>query len=152
MDIRTAINLFEHAPPPPVRKHLLAAIAHADIYGDAKWKLSQFDLKYVGFLSVEEIAHYDDVHGWMDVQQPSDLANFRDGDFYFPPGERMPPVILITAPDGEADSSSRLHNGKVAGGCMTQIGDGRGRINYANAHKERLHVYHMIFKGCGEQV
>jgi hypothetical protein len=144
-------GMTETAPPPqqpPSRRHMLDAIEHADVYGDRKWKLSDFKIEYLGFLDMDELSQYDDFSSWVEVTDPADLSDFRQGDFHYPAGERMPPVIIITAPDPEEDSSAHLSTGKQSGSCMTQVGDGRGRINYAHAHNERLHAYHMIFKGC----
>jgi hypothetical protein len=117
-------------PPQPKRENMLDAIQHANWEGH-KWTLSNFELKYEGYLTVDEIRQFDDLSGWLEASEPADMETFRKGSFSGEARE-MPPIIVITAPD--------------EGRPYTQIGDGRGRVNFAAAHNMRLHVWHMIFK------
>lgn len=117
-------------PPEPLPENLLGAVA--------PWVLEHglrprdFSRHYEGYLTVEEISQFDDL-SWMQVRTPGDLRSFRGGAFRGEARE-MPPIIVVTAP-------------KV-GVCYTQIGDGRGRVNFAKAHNVRLHVWHLVHKDC----
>lgn len=125
--------LFETTvPPKPEQRHLLDAIEHANLYGE-KWTLADFELKYEGYLSVDEIGNFDDLSSWVEVDDVDDLHGFRQGSWNTGP-KNVPPIVVITAPD--------------EGHCHTQIGDGRGRVNFANAHGLKLHVWHLIYKDC----
>lgn len=135
------------AQKPPLRSNMLDAIQHADVYGDRQWSLKDFEVRYLGYLTVAELGSYDDLSSWMDVHSPDDLRDFRQGEMLYGPDENMPPVIVITAPDPE-EGETHLRTGTSSGSCHTQIGDGRGRINWANAHGARLHAYQMIYRGC----
>lgn len=124
------IILETDSPLQPKREDMLDAIQHADHEGHG-WTLNDFRLKYEGYLTVEELWHFDDLTGWLESSEPEDMETFRKGSFSGEARE-MPPIIVITAPD--------------EGRPYTQIGDGRGRVNFAAAHNMRLHVWHMIFK------
>ena len=124
-------TLWEGQIPEPLNNHLQDAIKHVDVY-DNGWSFNDFEITYVGFLSVKEISQYDDISSWIEVAEPDDLTTFRNGDWDQSPDISLPPVIVITAPD--------------EGSNHTQLGDGRGRVNFAVAHDLRLHTYHMIFK------
>ena len=124
--------MSEAAPPRPLPANIADAIEHADSFGGAL-KLRDFTLRYVGYLTVDEIGEFDDTYGWLESHEPDDMENYRQGSFKGEPRE-MPPIIIISAPDDE--------------GCHTQVGDGRGRVNFANAHGLRLHVWHLIHKKC----
>ena len=138
-DIRRWLNavrtLCEAKPPEPTSRDLLDAIDHAD-HWQLGWQLSDFELRYLGYLSVDEIGEYDDLGSWPDVETPDDLQSFRGGKFVNAPHLIASPIIIITAPD--------------EGECHTQVGDGRGRVNYAIAHGIRLHTWHLIHKECAE--
>lgn len=126
-------------PPRPDPQHMRDAVEHAlncdDWTGHYRVDLNEFILSYLGYLSPAEIEQYDDFGSWVDVETPDDLANFRQGSFADAASDaQMPPIIVITAPD--------------EGRCHTQIGDGRGRVNWAVAHNVRLHVWHMIHRDC----
>lgn len=124
--------MTETAPPRPLPANIADAIEHADSFGGAL-KRQDFTLRYEGYLTVGEISIFDDPYGWLEAHEPDDLDDYRQGSFKGEARE-MPPIIVITAPDDE--------------GCITQIGDGRGRVNFANAHGLRLHVWHLIHRTC----
>jgi hypothetical protein len=129
MNMRKMMTLLESAPRPKA-SDIRDAITHAD-YNEEGWTPADFNKEYLGYMTVDEISGYDDIEGWLEVDTVDDLPSYRDGSF---PKEvkEMPPVILITAPD--------------EGEMRTQIGDGRGRINYAVAHDIKLHVWHLTYK------
>lgn len=137
-DGRSATITESVVPPKPVMDNMADAIDHADIYGDAGWSMDDFRTEYVGYLTVRELSQFDDIDSWIEVSGQDDLDGFRQGEWNQSPDIEFPPVIVITAPDPD-------------GGCMTQIGDGRGRVNFANAHGLRVHVYHMIHQNCGDE-
>ena len=95
-------------------------------------RTQDFSRVYEGYLTVDEISQFDDLR-WLQVETPKDLRSFQKGVFRGKPRE-MPPIIVVTAPK--------------AGTCHTQIGDGRGRVNFAKAHGIRLHVWHVVHKDC----
>jgi hypothetical protein len=95
-------------------------------------KPNDFTRHYAGYLTVAEIRQFDDLP-WLQVQTPKDLRSFRGGSFQGPAKE-MPPIVIVTYP---ANGSRR-----------TEIRDGRGRVNFANAYGLRLHVWHLIHQTC----
>jgi hypothetical protein len=135
MNIRDMIRIIESATPPqPRRDNIRDAIEHADINGQG-WRPSDFALSYVGHLSVDQIGEFDDLSSWLETDDESDVDGFRDGSFAGrPSADALPPIIVITAPD--------------EGTCHTQIGDGRGRVNYAHAMNLKLHVWHLVHREC----
>jgi hypothetical protein len=88
--------------------------------------------RYEGYLTVADIRRFDDMW-WLQVQSPRDLLSFRAGAFQGAPRE-MPPIIVVTYP--------------LDGTRRTEIRDGRGRVNFANAYGLRLHVWHVIHRNC----
>ena len=130
--MRRWIKLFEDVIPDPSTNDLLDAIRHADVY-DEGWELSDFNLKYLGYLSVDEIGEYDDLSSWPEVETIEDLQTFRQGKFKTNKFT-LSPIIIITSPEEDE--------------CHTQVGDGRGRVNYAIAHNIKLHAWHLIHKDC----
>jgi hypothetical protein len=118
-------------PPQPEPRHLLAAVGPLVL----EHRLNPNDFtrrRYAGYLTVAEIRQFDDL-SWLQVQTPKDLRSFRDGSFQGPARE-MPPIVVVTYP--------------VNGLCRTEIRDGRGRVNFANAYGLRLHVWHLIHQTC----
>jgi hypothetical protein len=93
--------------------------------------------RYIGYLTVSEIRRFaaDDDFAWLKVKRPADLRTFRDGRFDAPPHD-VPPVLAYTAP--------------IAGRNQTQIGEGRGRINFAQAYNMRLHVWCLVYPDTAE--
>jgi hypothetical protein len=133
VEAANAGTLVDAAVPEPLKHHLLDAIRHADAY-DQGWTLADFEIAYLGLLSSDEIGQHDDLSSWVEVRDADDLSSFRNGEWDQPASVSLPPIIIITAPD--------------EGRCHTQLGDGRGRVNFAVAHGLRLHTYHMVFQGC----
>lgn len=127
------MKLLEISPPKPQHANIMDAISHADI-NDTNWKPVDFIFKYEGYLSISELHQFDDLSGWLEANSVEDLETYRDGAWNNKPHD-VPPIIIITAPNEENV-------------CYTQIGDGRGRVNYANVHKLKLHVWHLIHKKC----
>lgn len=126
-------------PPPPTQKDLVEAISHADVYREG-WTLSDFRVEYRGVFHGEDLDQYDDLSGWLDLDSlddEEDLIGFR-GEAWAKRakkwGKNIPPIVVITAPD--EDEGGRLH---------TQIGDGRGRVNYSVYSGIPLHVYEMTY-------
>ena len=122
----------EAPPPKPKPSDVLDAIEHADHEGMG-WTRKDFTFRYEGYLSVDEIEGFENASGWLEVDEPVDLQTYRGGSFKGEARE-MPPIIIVTSPEEES--------------CNTQVGDGRGRVNFANAHGLRLHVWHMIHREC----
>jgi hypothetical protein len=115
-------------PPEPLFDNLFDAIGPWVL--EAGLRPRDFSLHYEGYLTVEEIGQFDDL-SWMQVKTLKDLNSFRGGEFRGRARE-MPPIIVVTAPK--------------AGVCHTQIGDGRGRVNFVKARGLRLHVWHYVHK------
>ncbi len=133
---------------------LTDAIQHANIL-DEPWELADFNVKSLRDVPREKFWSIEDVDSWLDIR-PEDvkglsqeerwtvLAGFR-GEAWAQRAkawmvEDMPPIVLITTPD----CNSGVCDAKKT---YTQIGDGRGRINFAVAmglHK--LPAVHMTFR------
>lgn len=125
--------LLNEAPvPKPLDNDIEDAIEHADTEGNG-WDRTDFHLEYEGYMPVDDISQYDDIDGWLEVHDEEDLEDFRDGKFMNLENEPAP-IIVVVYPD--------------EGGCHEEIGDGRGRVNYANATGTRLHVYKLTHKSC----
>lgn len=126
------MKLLESLAPAPLSSNIRDAIEHASAYGE--FERNDFILKYEGLKDVDDLNSFDDLSSWLETDTEEDLANFRQGSFNKPKHD-VPPIIVITVPTEE-------------GGCITQIGDGRGRVNYAHVHHMKLHVWHLIHKNC----
>lgn len=76
---RDGPNLFSGMPSPmkPSQRDLEDAIEHADSYGTAGWHLSDFDLKFLGNLTPDDLGQYDDIQAWADLD-PSDFEGLDD--------------------------------------------------------------------------
>jgi hypothetical protein len=136
-------------PPNVNPKDLQDAIEHADIYGDQGWTIQDFDIKYLGEISLDDLHQYDDLFSWVDIEKGefagmsieerlAELASFRGPQW----AERakqwlrtgIPPIVIISAP---VVTEHELY---------TQIGDGRGRVNFAHAMDiDKIPAYHMIY-------
>lgn len=126
-------DLFESKIPKPLDRDIDDAIEHADHAGNG-WDRTDFHIEYEGYLSVDEIRDYEDIDRWLEVFDEDDLEDFRDGAFLKRKNE-VSPIIVIVYPEDD-------------GGCHEEIGDGRGRVNYANALGLNLHVYKLTHKSC----
>ncbi len=141
----------------PRVEDLVDAIEHAEVSAmvpTGTWALEDFDLKYIGMLSADDLMYYDDIEAWYaigpeDVKGMSEdqkltiLKGFRGREWI----ERVkrwrkrgtweiPPLIVITHPD--------------EGGLYTQIGDGRGRAVLANILGICVPVWHLEWRGDDE--
>lgn len=137
----------------PSQKDLEDAIAHADTYGYSGWAIRHFNLEFLGNLSVKELSGHDDFSSWVDLD-PSDFAGLSQqekveqlADFRGPEwAERasrwlktgIPPIVVISTPDPEDGIEH------------TQIGDGRGRVNFAIAFGLKLPTWKLTYKGLQE--
>lgn len=120
--------------PQPEPRHLLAALG--TLLFEHRLKPDDFERHYLGSLTVDEIKQLDNMQ-WLQVSTPQDLQTFRDGSFEDASVSDFPPVIVVTYP--------------VDGRCRTELRDGRGRVNYANAYGLRLNVWHFIHRNCSDQ-
>lgn len=127
------------APPKPRAREadMLDAIQHADLNGDQGWTLDDFQIIPLGEVPLSRVRSYEDWGAWIDVD-PADfkglstegrlveLASFRGSKWadraagWLKHG--VPPIVVIDAPVVVVDYE--LHR---------QIGDGRGRVNFALA-------------------
>lgn len=111
----------------------------------------EFDLRYLGMLSVKQLKKYDDVSSWLETDPDEykgqglfdKLEGLRDfrGDEWAEMAAQwlikgIPPIVIVTAPD---------ENGML----YTVIGDGRGRVNFAHLMEKKVPAYEMIYKGDG---
>lgn len=112
------------------------AIEHVkDAYSeeiDEAASIEDFEMKYLGKLSVKEIGQYDDLSSWMErIEDEDELRSFRGErwkrltDVW---GNNPPPVIV------------------VSGETFTTIGDGRGRVTYAAYKNIPLDVWELTYK------
>jgi hypothetical protein len=106
----------------PSRRDLLDALDHASsvLNDDQPLSLDEFELNFIGLHTVDELKNYDDVDPWLDLS-PDDKGDY--GSFRGPEWEErsktwatqgIPPIVIVSTANG------------------TVVGDGRGRINYAN--------------------
>jgi hypothetical protein len=93
---------------------------------------SDFELNYLGMLSVDDLKQYDDIDSWMeDVEDEDELKSFRGerwkklSDTW---GNTPPPIVVVT------------------GDNFSMVGDGRGRVTYANYKKIPLEVWELRYK------
>ena len=128
-------------PKRPVLKDLYDAIDHA-LGPDNLYYLDDFTLSYRGKLEVDDLWDYDDLFGWLETDEgdPSSLDYYRGTEWEEMSRkwlkEGIPPIVVITAPDPYEEDGS----------VMTQIGDGRGRVNFANAYAMKIPVWHLEIK------
>lgn len=131
--------------PPYVLEDLFNANQHTAMTAEAAdlpWLESSDRLEYLGELTVKQIerlADGDDFSSWMEVREgdEDDLVGYRGNDWghrgddswveridRLAAVDKIPPIILAKIPN-----------------YGTIVADGRGRINWANARRHRLHVY-----------
>jgi hypothetical protein len=120
----------------PKKEDLLDAIEHANHYGE-DWSLKDFTLKFEGMYDIEDLYEFDDLSAWLETEEDDEesLEDFRGEAWAMMAkrwGKNIPPIVVITAPS--------------EGSLYTRIGDGRGRINYANVYGYKLPVWHLIWK------
>lgn len=144
-----SILVAEVSRPRAREQDMLDAIEHADLYGQG-WTLDDFIVSPLGEMPIDRIRGFDDFSSWVDVD-PSDyeglsveervekLAEFRGPEWARRAAkwltEGVPPIVVIDAPDED--------------GLHEQIGDGRGRINFALAMGlESLPVVRMTWKNA----
>ena len=131
--------LFENGSiPEPSRDDLYDAIEMAkESYGEELENvdsLSDFDLTYLGKLDVSELREYADLSSWMErIDDEDDMRSFRGDKWFermeeFYESDRIPPIVIVEG-DGFLD-----------------IGDGRGRVTYANWKGIQLHVWKLKVK------
>ena len=134
----------------PSRRDLLNAVEHASVSSSEEdFSLEDFDLEYLGNLTRDELSYYDSFSGWLDIEEGDfsdateeerfdELEHFRGEEWakrallWLETG-KIPPIVVITYPSDDS--------------FMTEIGDGRGRVNFANLFDiERLEVWHLKHK------
>lgn len=133
----------------PSARDLQDAIDHASDFSSEPLSLEDFNLEFLGNLSVDDLRQYDDVNAWLDLQ-PDDFEGLSNeekvaalGEFRGPKwgimaakwlkAGKIPPIVVITTPE------------------MTQIGDGRGRVNVANVFGLKVPTWHLVYKGIQER-
>jgi hypothetical protein len=96
--------------------------------------IEDFDLKYLGKLKVFQLAKYADLSSWLEsIDTEEEMRSFR-GDKWFERMEKfyqegsIPPIVV------------------VQGENFVDIGDGRGRVNYANWKGIPLTVWMLKLK------
>ena len=92
---------------------------------------SDFELNYLGKLSVDDLRQYDDIDSWMeDVEDEDELKSFRGekwkklSDTW---GDNPPPIIVVT------------------GERFSLVGDGRGRVTYASYKHIPLETWELRY-------
>lgn len=132
--------LFESVQPPePKQADMLDALEMVrESYPEEmeNKELEDFDLTYLGKLFVDEIGQYADLSSWMEEFDKDDvegMKKFRGEKWFdrmedFVANNTMPPIIVVEG-DGFVD-----------------VGDGRGRVTYANWKGIPLHVYKLKVK------
>jgi len=106
----------------PSEEDLYDALEHASsvLNDDQPLRLDQFKLKFLGNLSIKQLSHYDDISSWLDLtsDDKGDYTSFRGPEWSARAktwaSKGIPPVVIVSTANG------------------TVVGDGRGRINYAN--------------------
>ena len=114
---------------------MLDAIQHADVYGDQGWTLDDFTILPMGEVPLSRVLGYEDC-AWLDVdpedfagmsaeERLAELSSFRGPQWAARAAEWLsegvPPIVVIDAP---VVDEAHLYR---------QIGDGRGRVNFALA-------------------
>lgn len=132
--------LFESgSPPKPKEADMLDALEMVrESYPEEMEgkELEDFNLEYIGNLSVNEIGQYADLSSWMEEFEEDDvegIKKFRGAEWFnrmenFFTNNTIPPIIVV---EGET---------------FTDIGDGRGRVTYANWKGIPLHVWKLKVK------
>lgn len=129
----------------PSDKDLMDAIQHASIENDESWNIKDFDLRFEGNLTARQLQEFDSLD-WMDIDprakdhSQDSLDDFRGKGWIERARkwqtEGIPPIVVITAPSPYQENHME-----------TQIGDGRGRVNFATMTGMKIPVWHLVFKG-----
>ena len=92
---------------------------------------SDFELSYLGKLSVDDLRNYDDIDAWTEnVEDEDELKSFRGerwkklSDEW---GDNPPPMIVVT------------------GERFSLVGDGRGRVTYASNKHIPLETWELRY-------
>lgn len=98
---------------------------------DENTSRSDFELSYLGKLSVDDLRNYDDIDSWTEnVEDEDELKSFRGerwkklSDIW---GNNPPPIVVVT------------------GESFSLVGDGRGRVTYANYKKIPLETWELRY-------
>lgn len=111
------------------------AIEHASDCSSISLELEDFEIKDLGYLNSKQLYQFDDISSWIDIEDEEDLISYRKGYFKdFDPDFDFEAIIIITYPTEER--------------CATEIGDGRGRINFINYYNRSIKAFHMIHHLC----
>lgn len=117
----------------PSKKDIIDAIEHAsEIFDIKKEKFQNAKIKFIGNLSVKEIGQYDDLSSWLELSPDDydDYESYRGKDWEQKSKqwntEGIPPVVVVTTPQGSI------------------VGDGRGRINFANMRNFKIPTWELI--------
>ena len=91
--------------------------------------IQNYELEYIGYLHVNELEEFADLSSWMEeIEDKEDMINFRGKEWFnrmtkFEKLDKIPPILVIEGDD------------------FVDIGDGRGRITYANYRNIPIHVW-----------
>ncbi len=136
----------------PSRWDIADAIKHADREHEG-WTLEDFDLRFEGDLTVGELRRFDHL-GWIDFDKDDRARMSIEEKFHALRESRgltwserakswlvtgVPPIVVITAPGVDSRGS---------GAMQTQIGDGRGRTNFAVLMGVKIPVWHAVYRGA----
>lgn len=127
-------------PPEPSRRDIGEALETIEANGSV-FDPASIELRYLGLLTVERLGAYDDLSSWLETERVpradlfEELRSFR-GQAWAKRAmtwqdEGIPPVIVGRYPDEESGRET------------TAVVDGRGRVNYAFASGEPLHVWEL---------
>ena len=94
--------------------------------------IQNYELEYIGYLHVNELEEFADLSSWMEeIEDKEDMINFRGKEWFnrmtkFEKLDKIPPILVIEGDD------------------FVDIGDGRGRVTYANYRNIPIHVWKII--------
>ena len=114
------VSLTESKIIKPSNRDIQDALEHAAGTFDTELNPSDFTLDFLGNLTVDQLRNYDDVNAWLDLSPDDrdDYSSFRGNEWQQRSQQWLktgiPPIIVVSTSDG------------------TVIGDGRGRVNFAN--------------------
>lgn len=131
----------------PSLQDLKDALDHASDFSGEPLLLGDFDLHFLGNLSLKELNNFDDISSWLELdsrdfeglgfdEKFKELENFRGKEWanraknWIANG--IPPIIVVKTPE------------------VTTIGDGRGRINFANVFNLKIPTWQLTKKKITE--